>query len=122
MRQKENPFQRVIKSDYWYTSWMIQGATENAGFRDYLLERLAYHVEYTFVTENAVEIYNDYYKLIKPEVAKERAKWGKTVEHWEQQTADLLKFYTSADRSKTLIDSIKKTFGLSASKVKYYFG
>ena len=95
---------------------------ENEGYREYFLDRLAYHLKYTFKAENMSAIYKEYYAIIKPEVAKERAKWGNTVEHWEQQAASLQAFFTSCDRGRELVNSIAKVFGLNALEVRYYFG
>ena len=122
MRVHGGSFERVISDYHWYTSWLIQGVVENEGYREYFLDRLAYHLKYTFKAENMSAIYKEYYAIIKPEVSMERAKWGKTVEHWEQQAATLQAFFTSCDRGRELVNSIANVFGMNVLEVRYYFG
>ncbi len=116
------PFERLMVDGQWYTGWIIQSVIKNEEYQKYFLERLSYHINNTFKNHEILDVLEEYYTIIKPEIANERALWGKTVEEWEENVSLIRSYYTDYDRCRELVESIAVVFGLSDAEVNSYFG
>ncbi len=118
----KNSFEDLLEADLRKTNRMIKPLLLNSQYRNYFLERLAYHIKNTFKNVNVLKIADEYYKLLKPEIEKERAFLGGSQAGWEQSVMELRAYLTEHDRCGELIESITAVLNLTDSEGKRYFG
>ncbi len=97
-----------------------RGLMENSDFKEVMLDRLVYGLHNTWKTENVLAEIDRQYNLLKPEMARERARWGGTVSEWESSIDELINFVKR--REGYLLDDIQYHFDLSDSKMEELFG
>ena len=118
----DTPFENVLVKNLWYTSRFIQPMLKNAEYKEYFIQRFAYHAKYSFNDPtNLTDIIDEYYKILEPEMAKERARWGRTVDSWKKYVANLKSFVTDYDRLSELKESLISVFSLTEEDVQKYF-
>lgn len=119
----------------WYTNYigMAGGMTEhsfendiiyallkNDDFKKLWLERLSYHLNNTFKTENVIkridEICDSYY----PEIERNQNRWNLSVSAWENEV-ELMRIY-ARNRTSYYLGETKAFFGLSNEQMKEIFG
>ena len=118
----EYPFENVLVKGLWYTSYIIKPMLKNADYKQYFIERFAYHAKNTFnEPANLISIIDELYAIIEPEIAKERARWGGTIESWKKHVNEIKSFVVDYNRCQELIDSIISVFSLSQEDINKYF-
>lgn len=119
----DTPFEKVLVAKLWYTSYIIKPMLKNAEYKQYFIERFAYHAKNTLNEPTKMtNIIDELYAIIEPEIAKERARWGGTVESWNKYVNDIKSFVVDHNRCQELIDSIISVFSLSQEEINKYFG
>ena len=118
----ENPFENILVKSLWYTSYIIKPMLKNDEYKQYFIERFAYHSKYTFNDPaNLINILDEFYSIIEPEILKERARWGGTVDTWNKYVNEIKSYVTDYDRCQELIDSIVNVFSLTDQEIAKYF-
>lgn len=119
----ENPFENLLVKSLWYTSYIIKPMLKNNEYKQYFIERLAYHTQNTFKDPaNLINIIDELYNIIEPEIAKERARWGGNIETWNKYVNDIKSYVIDHNRCQELVDSIANVFSLTQDDIKKYFG
>lgn len=95
---------------------------KNDTYQDYFLRRLAYQLGTTLSDENVLARIDELQELLRPEMERERARWGGSVSSWEYSVDRLRAFVTDRSRSRELIDDFSLYFGLTEAEKEAYFG
>lgn len=95
---------------------------KNKDYQDYFLKRLAYQLENTLSDENVLARIDELQEILRPEMERERARWGGSVSSWEYSVDKLRAFVTDRSRSRELIDDFSLYFGLTEAEKEAYFG
>lgn len=98
----------------------VRALFTNAEFRDLILKRTAELLDGPLSDEAMLALIDETAAEIRPEVARERERWGSVQEQWESMVQDLKDFCT--DRADSVEYSICYEFGLSEEKRESYFG
>lgn len=119
------PFYDVLSNER-QMNWQHLGLTmeliKNPTFRQQFLERLSYHLEHTLSNENVLARIDYYEKLLAPEVARERARWGGTYDGWQYQVNTLRRYLTEHDHIAEIAARLQKYMGLTSGEKEQYFG
>lgn len=59
---------------------------------------------------------------IESEIPADRAKWGRTVSHWESEIERLYAYVRDGYRTKNVLKDLKEYFHLDSDEMAYYFG
>ncbi len=59
---------------------------------------------------------------IESEIPSDRAKWGRTVSHWESEIERLYAYVRDGYRTKNVLADLKEYFDLDSDDMAYYFG
>lgn len=89
-------------------------------FQDLILKRTAELLDGPLSDEAMLALIDETAEKIRPEIARERERWGSVAEQWEGMVQDLKDFCT--DRAESVEYSICYEFALSAEKRASYFG
>lgn len=97
-----------------------RGLMKNSQFRKLFLERLVYGMHNQWKKANVLKEIEEQYKLLKPEMSRERKRWSSSLSDWE---ASIKEFKTYVNRrEKYMLSHIKSVFHLSAARMKELFG
>ena len=95
---------------------------KNKDYQDYFLKRLAYQLGNTLSDENVLARIDELQEILRPEMERERERWGGSVSSWEYSVDKLRSFVTDRSRSRELIDDFSLYFGLTQAEKEAYFG
>lgn len=107
-------------SDFKVSTVLMRNLMKNDDFRRTFLERLQLNLAGIWSEANVNEKIETMYTTLKPEMARDSARWGFTMESWEKEV-QRIRDYTSV-RTRYLLDQAKAFFGLSNSEFEDYFG
>jgi hypothetical protein len=99
---------------------LLTGLLSNQDFRSVFIERLAYHLNYTFSTERVVSRIDDMAAVIAPEMPRHLGRWGGTMASWQQEVEILRHF--ARERPRIVLNHIKRHFGLSHQEMLIFNG
>ncbi len=103
---------------------IINALLENEGFRKQMIERLAYHLRTTYDPDRVLAHLDEMVSEILPDMPYNQARWGYSMERWEEHVQYLRDFVRSdkGDRVSTMVLDAKRTFGLTDEEMQTYFG
>ena len=107
-------------SDFKVSTVLMRNLMKNDDFKRTFLERLQLNLAGIWSEENVNAKIETMYTMIKPEMARDSARWGFTMESWEKEV-QRIRDYTSV-RTRYLLDQAKVFFGLSNNEFEDYFG
>ena len=61
-------------------------------------------------------------EILTPEIEKDRARWGYSVNGWKSSVQKLYDYVKDGARDKNVLKDIKSYFNLSDAQMKEYFG
>ena len=93
----------------------------NSDFRAYFLERLAFQLQNALSDENVLQRIDALCAAIRPEVERERAFWGGSVQSWDFYVARMRDFVSKPGRDKEVIDDFCSYLHVSAAEKEHYF-
>lgn len=93
----------------------------NEDFRQRFLERLSYAMETVLSNENVLATIDGYEALLAPEVPRERARWGKSVDEWKRDVQNLRNFIAQKDYLAEIVDTLDGYIGLTDQERETYF-
>lgn len=94
----------------------------NEDFVDRLLTRAAQLLDTALSNENAVQEIERLAAQIAPEVERDYARYGMTMEKWQWNIDYLIEFIQSSDWKQHNIDTLCGIFGLTQQEREHYFG
>lgn len=97
-----------------------RGLMRNSTFRKIFLQRLSYGLHNQWKKSNVLAELDRQYKLLKPEMKREKQRWGGSVAQWESSIKELRRYVNK--RQSYLLRQIKSVFHLSNAQMKEYFG
>ena len=101
---------------------IILALLKNPTFRDKFLKRYALLMS-SILNEQAITAKIDRFaKLLEPEIAADREKYGYTVDQWRYNVNKLKSYVKDGKREKTVLKGIQNYFNLSDAQMKEYFG
>lgn len=104
----------------FHHSTAVNALMGNAEFQDLLARRLAELLAGPLSDENMIATIDKMAAEIRPEAAREEARWGTPVSGWENEVAYLKQFCDG--RSKQMIDSLCRQLGFTQAQREKYFG
>lgn len=99
---------------------ILRAVFQSDKFCEMWLERLSYLVKNIFNEENVVNTINMLHDKLLPEMPRNQAEWGLTVDWWESNVEDLRGY--ASRRTYYLLASTKSFFGLSDARMTELFG
>lgn len=103
-------------------SALFHALIQNPEFKAKFLTRMAELFNGALSDENVLKSIDYYTELLKPEMKRERAKWGRTVAAWEKSVLEVRNYITEHDRRGQIIKSLKSFMSLSDEEILRYFG
>ena len=94
---------------YHYNNVILRGLMKNKEFKQLFLERLSYNYNNVWTNEKVMKKYNELYKILEPEMARNQKRWGGAIKGWNESCADLKKYIQK--RRSYLLDSIQNYYG-----------
>lgn len=101
---------------------LIQAVLESEAGQDAFLKRFAYLLNTTLNEKHITEVIDSIYNAIKPEMPRDRERWGMSLSAWEKQVEGLRKVVRDEARTKAMLKNLKSYFSLSNAEMEYYFG
>ncbi len=92
---------------------------KNPDFRDLFIERLAYHLNYTFETGRVLTLIDELVANIEPEMPRQLERWGGSMSRWNSEV-DVLRTFAER-RHAYLLRYIKNYFKLSSDEMKIFY-
>lgn len=94
---KENTPVRFIQykgkgDETLYISYLFRECMKNEQFRQHFFDRADYHLTHTFKPVRVIATINAIQNQIKPEMPQHLAKWGGTMNGWEQEVQAIADF------------------------------
>lgn len=103
---------------------IINALVQNAGFRDAMLSRLAWHLRNTYAPERVIAHIDAMAAQIDHDIVYNYERWNGTYESWLEHVQFLRDFVQSegSDRVATMVQSAKRTFSMTDEEMEHYFG
>ena len=103
---------------------IINALVQNAGFRDAMLSRLAWHLRNTYAPERVIAHIDAMAAQIDHDIVYNYERWNGTYESWQEHVQFLRDFVQSegSDRVATMVQSAKRAFSLTDEEMEHYFG
>lgn len=95
---------------------------KNAEFREKFYSRLAELRTGVLSNEHVLECIDRYAALLRPEVQRERDRWGSSYEAWEQNIKNMKSYIVDRDHWATLADQLDRFVGMTNAEYKKAFG
>lgn len=105
--------------EWGYDNVIIRKLMTNKQFKQDFLNRLSYNMKNVWTDENLLNKYDELYKLLEPEMARNQKRWKQTMDTWYKETK-ILKDYIKKRRSY-MLNNIKNYFKLDSGEMKKYF-
>lgn len=105
--------------EHYYNNALIINLFKNKEFENKFLERLSYNMKKVWTYDNVSKRYNELYKLIEPEISRDRKRWNRSYSDWKKE-CEILKNYIEK-RNDYLLKNVKSFFDLSDKEMKKYF-
>lgn len=103
---------------------VINALLENAGFKDQMLTRMAWHFNHTYAPERVLAHLESMYEEVKNDMRYNHERWRLSYEKWEWHVQFLRDFVKNekTDRVATMVQSAKRAFRLNDEEMTHYFG
>ena len=103
---------------------IINALVQNAGFRDAMLSRLAWHLRNTYAPERVIAHIDAMAAQIDHDIVYNYERWNGTYESWLEHVQFLRDFVKSegSNRVATMVQSAKRAFSMSDEEMEHYFG
>jgi len=99
-----------------------RAAFANKEFREKFLTRMAELKNGVLSNENVLKRIDHYVELLKPEVAREKERWGGSYAQWEKNVEKMRSYITQADHWARLEEQLERFVGLTAAEKKQFLG
>jgi len=96
------------------------GLKKNASWREMFVKRYVYVVVNHLNQERLLRIFDEYYKALKPEMARHIQRWGapSSMNTWEKEVASMRSILEQ--RPDNILKSVQSYFGISDAKMQEY--
>ena len=102
-----------------FSTLITRKLLENSEFRQFFLERFAYHLKNTFKAERVVSIIDELAKNIESEIPKNAERWGNpSFESWESHVYNLK--YFAERRANFIVSYLKKHLNLTQEELALF--
>lgn len=119
----DNGFINLLSPDEgWQHMPLSRNMMKNSEFRQRFLERISELYHGVLSDEHVLERIDYYHDLLEPEVARERSRWGGSVEAWENNVQRLRNWISQKDHWGNLINHLYRYIGLTWAEEQQYFG
>lgn len=115
-------FDIPFKSGYDFSNipyWLLN----NPDFRAQLLDTMQEYLHGPLATEHVLALIDELASQIRPEIPRDRERWGGSLENWEKMVNGLKNYVTRAGgRDYQVADAVKGYIGISSSAWDDRFG
>ncbi len=101
---------------------IITALMKNRSFREMFIKRYAELMSTVLNEETFNRKIDIFVSVLTPEIAKDRERWGFTVEQWNAAVQKIRDYFKDGARDKTVLSDIKRYFGLTDLQMIEYFG
>ena len=101
---------------------IISSLSANPDFRDRLLRRYAELTQGVLSNEHVVGLIDEYAALLAPEIPRDHALWGVSVEEWKAQIEGLRSYINDKDWAAYTTDQLCLAMDVSDEEALSYFG
>lgn len=105
--------------EYKYDNTLLIRLMRNKEFKQLFLDRLSYNMNNVWTDENVLNRFNEFKKLLEPEMPRNQERWGYTMDTWYKE-CEKLENYIKKRRSY-MLNSIKWYYGLTSKEMEKYF-
>lgn len=114
----------TVKDGSALNTVIINALLENAGFREQMLTRLAWHLRNTYAPERVLAHLNQMADEIANDLQYDYELWPGTYENWLEHVQFLRDFVKSdeKDRVATMVRNARHAFRMSEEEMIHYFG
>ena len=110
---------RVFRSTE--TDALLYKLLNRPDFQDRVLRRYAELSQSTFSNEHVLDLIDRFQALLEPEIARDRAYWGLSVDKWNREVDALRRFISGNDWARHNVQELKRLTGLSDAEMAAYF-
>ena len=103
---------------------IINALLQNADFKDQMIRRLVWHLNYTYAPERVLAHIDAMAAEVNSDLVYNFDLWSGTYESWQEHVQFLRDFVKSDenDRVATMVESAQHAFKLSDAEMESYFG
>ena len=106
----------------WQHMPLCVAPMKNPQFRAKFFARAAQLRETVLSDAHVLDKIDEYAQLLRPEIAREKARWGGSLAGWEQNVANMKAYLTERDHWGHLIGHMQRFVGLTDEEYATYFG
>lgn len=112
-----------VPFEYGYAyNTLADKLAESGEFREEFISQLSTALTGPMSNESVLALIDEYEAELTPEVARDREKWGGSLEYWQRMLKDIRSFITDGQgRAKTIANAISARFNISAETRNKYF-
>lgn len=100
---------------------LCYGMMQNPTFRQKFFERCAYLMETTLQDEHVLALIDSLAAQLEPEMARERERWGGSVQSWENSVQKLRNFLLNTNHLRDMVNGLRRYVGLTQEEAEQYF-
>ena len=116
----DDPIGHTAKDDGNHV--IIRALLKNSDFKDMFLKRYAYLMKTVLNEQNIIKKIDEFTELMRPEMERDRIKYGFSMTSWENNILRLKSFVENGNRDSVVLKGIKSWFSLSNDQMMSYFG
>lgn len=121
----QGPFSLSLETGYAYNI-LAARLLNNGEFRQLMIEKLSQYLSGPLSRDNAFAVMDRLAAELRPEIARDGAKWGYTLDQWERELQNYLYGviggYGRGDYCQQFARSAKDCLGMSSAEYEQYFG
>ena len=106
----------------WQHMPLCKAPMKNAEFREKFFTRVAELKNGVLSNEHVLARIDAFAELLRPEIQRERERWGGTYENWEENVEKMKNYITGRDHWGALIEHLQRFVGLTDAEYQKYFG
>lgn len=107
-------------SDFRVSTALFRNLVVNEEFQDMFVKRLSMHLKTTFHPDRIYSTLDEFAALYRPEMARNQARWNKTMAVWESEIKRLRSYFDL--RYDYLLRQTQQFFNLTNQEMELYFG
>lgn len=106
----------------WQHMPLCKAPMKNAEFREKFFTRVAELKNGVLSNEHVLQRIDEFAEELRPEIQRERERWGGTYENWEENVQKMKNYITARDHWGALIEHLQRFAGLTDAEYEKYFG
>ena len=101
---------------------LFRGLVASAEGKDAFLKRYGELMEAFLNEETVLAAIDGLAERIRPEMERDRARWGSSLSSWESAVERLRNYVREGKRTRRVLEDLKSYFSLTDAEMTQYFG